>query len=58
LQFLKEFAASAGYEIVPKPEAKQLVAYLLSLHSDAPLFEAPMSPPAAPASAPTNAPAK
>ena len=39
---------AAGFEIIPKPEAKQLVAYLLSLHADTPLFEAPMSVPAAP----------
>jgi cbb3-type cytochrome oxidase cytochrome c subunit len=59
LQLLQEFAAPAGYEIVPRPEAKQLVAYLLSLHSDTPLFEAPMYvPPPAPASNPTNTPAK
>jgi hypothetical protein len=40
----KEFAPAAGYEVVPKSEAKQLVAYLLSLRADAPLFEAPFSP--------------
>jgi cytochrome c oxidase cbb3-type subunit II len=39
-----EFAPAAGYEVVPKPEAKQLVAYLLSLRADAPLYEAPFSP--------------
>ena len=38
-----------GFEIVPKPEARQLVAYLLSLQSDAPLYEAPLSAPAPPA---------
>lgn len=48
LQGLKEFGPAAGFEIVPKPEARQLVAYLLSLHSDTPLFEAPMSAPVAP----------
>jgi cbb3-type cytochrome oxidase cytochrome c subunit len=58
LQPLNEFAAPEGYEIVPKPEARQLVAYLLSLRSDTPLFEAPMYAPVAPAPAPTNAPAK
>ncbi len=31
-----------GYEIVPKPEAIALVAYLQSLVSDAPLFSAPV----------------
>ena len=48
LKLTGDFAPTAGFEVVPKPEAKQLVAYLLSLHSDTPLFEAPMSAPAAP----------
>ncbi len=48
LQLPKEFTPAAGFEIVPKPEARQLVAYLLSLHSDTPLYEAPMSAPVAP----------
>lgn len=49
----------AGYEIVPKPEAKALVAYLLSLRADVPLFEAPMTgPAAAPSTTATNVPAK
>jgi cytochrome c oxidase cbb3-type subunit 2 len=39
-----EFAPAAGYEVVPRPEAKQLVAYLLSLRADAPLYEAPFTP--------------
>jgi cbb3-type cytochrome oxidase cytochrome c subunit len=56
-QLPKEFAPPAGYEIVPKPEARALVAYLLSLRSDTPLYEAPLTPPAPPAAA-TNAPAK
>ena len=55
LQGLQEFAPPAGYEIVPKPEARQLVTYLLSLHADTPLYEAPMSAPVAPK---PNAPAK
>jgi cytochrome c oxidase cbb3-type subunit 2 len=38
-----EFAPAAGYEVVPKPEAKQLVAYLLGLRADVPLYEAPFS---------------
>jgi cytochrome c oxidase cbb3-type subunit II len=54
LNLPKEFAAADGYEVVPKPEAKQLVAYLLSLHADVPLYDAPFTPP--PPS--TNAPAK
>ena len=40
----KESAPADGYEVVPKPEAKQLVAYLLSLRADAPLYEAPFTP--------------
>jgi cbb3-type cytochrome oxidase cytochrome c subunit len=52
----KEFAVE-GYEIVPKPEAKALAAYLISLRSDTPLYEAPLTPPPPPKAA-TNAPAK
>jgi cytochrome c oxidase cbb3-type subunit 2 len=48
LNLPKEFAPAAGYEVVPKPEAKKLAAYLLSLHADAPLYDAPFTP-AAPA---------
>jgi cbb3-type cytochrome oxidase cytochrome c subunit len=46
-----------GSEIVPTENARALAAYLVSLRADAPLFEAPFTPPpvAAPA---TNAPAK
>jgi cytochrome c oxidase cbb3-type subunit II len=43
---------ATGYEVVPKQDAKLLVAYLLSLRSDTPLFEAPL-----PLPPPTNAPA-
>lgn len=43
LQLSGDFAPPAGYEIVPKPAAIQLAAYLLSLKSDAPLYEAPFS---------------
>jgi cbb3-type cytochrome oxidase cytochrome c subunit len=52
-----ELAPQPGYEIVPKAEARALVAYLLSLRSDLPLFNAPVSvaPPAPPS---TNAPPK
>jgi hypothetical protein len=39
-----QFAPKAGYEVVPKPEALQLVAYLQSLRAGTPLFEAPASP--------------
>jgi cbb3-type cytochrome oxidase cytochrome c subunit len=41
------FKPPAGYEVVPKPEANQLVAYLLSLHADVPLYSAPFTQPAA-----------
>ena len=52
-------ATEAGYEIVPTEKALALAAYLQSLRSDAPLFEAPFSAPSAPAApAATNAPAK
>ncbi|MBI4660051.1 MAG: ribosomal protein L7/L12 [Verrucomicrobia bacterium] len=37
-----EFGPPAGYEVVPKPEARALVAYLLSLQTDASLFESPL----------------
>ena len=51
-------APAQGYEIVPKPEARALVAYLVNLRADAPLYVAPLTVPAAPASASeTNAPA-
>ncbi|MEJ0089151.1 MAG: cbb3-type cytochrome c oxidase subunit II [Limisphaerales bacterium] len=50
----KEFAPAAGYEVVPKPEAKKLVAYLLSLHTDVPLYDAPFTA----LQTSTNAPAK
>lgn len=46
LHLPKEFAPAAGYEVVPKADAKQLVAYLLSLHTDVPLYDAPFTPPA------------
>jgi cbb3-type cytochrome oxidase cytochrome c subunit len=51
-----ELAPPSGYEIVPKQEAKALVAYLLSLRADAPLFVAPLTVTPPPAQA-TNAPA-
>jgi cytochrome c oxidase cbb3-type subunit 2 len=37
--------AVAGREIVPTPEAKDLAAYLLSLHVNTPLPDAPVTPP-------------
>lgn len=61
LQFPKGFvgAPEDGYEVVPKPEARALVAYLLSLGANVSLFEAPMTvppPPSTNAPAATNAP--
>jgi len=44
LDLPKEFAPADGYEVVPKPKAKELVAYLLSLRADVPLYEAPFTP--------------
>lgn len=49
-------APAAGFEVVPRPEARALVAYLLSLRADAPLFQAPLTVAAA-APAATNSPA-
>ncbi|SPE51490.1 exported hypothetical protein [Verrucomicrobia bacterium] len=43
-----ELAPGPGYEIVPKTEAKALAAYLVNLHMDAPLFDAPLTLPAPP----------
>ena len=53
-----DVAPEPGYEIVPKPEAEALVAYLTSLRADAPLFSAPVTVAAAvPPTVTTNAPA-
>jgi hypothetical protein len=49
-----EFAPAADCEVVPKTEAKRLVAYLLSLRADAPLYEAPFSPLQPSTNAPAN----
>jgi cbb3-type cytochrome oxidase cytochrome c subunit len=56
LVFPVEAGIPAGYEIVPRPEAKALVAYLTSLRVEAPLFEAPFTIPAPPPQPGTNAP--
>jgi cbb3-type cytochrome oxidase cytochrome c subunit len=50
------FTPPVGYEIIPKPEALALAAYLVSLRTDAPIFPTPMSVPAPPPPATTNAP--
>jgi cbb3-type cytochrome oxidase cytochrome c subunit len=52
-----ELSPSPEFEIVPKQEAKALVAYLTSLRADAPLFDAPVSTATPPPAADTNAPA-
>jgi hypothetical protein len=43
LKFPQGFAPPAGSEVVPTPDAKQLAGYLLSLKTDAPLYEAPFT---------------
>jgi cbb3-type cytochrome oxidase cytochrome c subunit len=59
LKFEKASVIPAGFEVVPRPEARALVEYLLSLRANVPLFETPMSVAAAPpAAAPANAPAQ
>lgn len=54
LNLPKEFTPPADYEVVPTDDAKKLVAYLLSLHADVPLYDAPFTPP----QISTNAPVK
>ena len=60
-----DLAPEKGFEIVPRPAARALVAYLTSLHANQPLFVSPVTvppppPPAtnAPVGGETNAPAK
>lgn len=57
LRLPEAFQPEAGFEIVPKPEAKALVAYLMSLKASAQLFETPMLLPPERVAADTNAPA-
>ena len=47
LAFPKDFGPPAGYEVVPAPQAQELAVYLLSLHADVPLHDAPFSQSAA-----------
>ena len=47
LNLPKEFAPPAGYEVVPTAKTQELVAYLLSLHADVPLHDAPFTRPVA-----------
>ncbi len=50
-----DLTPAPGFEVVPTVEGRALVAYLMSLKSDVPLFEAPFSaPPGAQAAAGTN----
>ena len=59
LQLGPGFAPPQGFEIVPRPAARALVAYLSSLRADTPLFEAPLTvASAAVSAAATNTPAK
>jgi cytochrome c oxidase cbb3-type subunit II len=44
LKLPPEFAPPAGYEVVPRPEAQELAAYLSSLRANVPLYSAPISP--------------
>jgi len=43
LVFPKGFGPPAGYAVVPKPEARALAAYLLSLRVNVPLYSAPFT---------------
>jgi hypothetical protein len=51
-----DLAPRPGFEVIPTSQARSLVAYLMSLHADAPLYSAPLTVPNAPAPT-TNAPA-
>jgi cytochrome c oxidase cbb3-type subunit 2 len=57
----EQIAPPAGYEVIPRPQAMALAAYLMSLRQEGYLFEAP-PPPARPTNATallrTNTPAK
>jgi cytochrome c oxidase cbb3-type subunit II len=44
LKLPPEFAPPAGYEVVPRPEARELAAYLSSLRASVPLYNAPFAP--------------
>jgi cbb3-type cytochrome oxidase cytochrome c subunit len=44
LKLPPEFAPPVGCEVVPRPEARELAAYLLSLRATAPLYSAPIAP--------------
>jgi cytochrome c oxidase cbb3-type subunit II len=55
LQLPDKFAPPAGYEIVPTRDADALAQYLLSLHAQTALFEAPILPPPVPTNTTANA---
>jgi len=44
LVFPKGAGPPAGYEVLPKPEAMELAAYLVSLRANEPLYSAPFTP--------------
>ncbi len=44
LVFPKGTGPTPGYEVVPRSEARELAAYLLSLRANAPLYSAPFTP--------------
>ena len=52
LELSGPLAPPAGFEIVPTEPAHRLVAFLLSLQADTPLFEAPLAPTTKPPGAP------
>jgi cbb3-type cytochrome oxidase cytochrome c subunit len=54
LQLPKELAPPAGFEVVPTDDAKNLVAYLLSLRADVPLYDAPFTVLQASTNSPAN----
>ena len=43
-----------GYEVIPSGDAKNLAAYLVSLHADVPLYDAPFTPTISAAPAPAE----
>jgi len=52
-----ELAPETGYEIVPRTDALALVAYLMSLRANEPLFSTPLTVATANPTTDTNAPA-
>lgn len=54
LRLPKELAPPASYEVVPTDDAKNLVAYLLSLRANVPLYDAPFTALQASTNSPSN----